>query len=128
MLFLFVSHAYGRYTEVACRAAGVHARQVREHAKAARKELNRLRINQLSNIRRRLVKWKGLQTWKENDAWLIYHDSVKAANAERQKETCRILGRLISGRVRRATAVRFMRWKVAAAAAARSAVIDAASS
>lgn len=123
MFLLLISYAYGKYTEFACRAAGAHIRRMKEHAKAAREEVMRFRLNQLFKMRGRLLKKKGLCTWKANDAWSIHHE---AANADRTKEACRILGRLVSDRARRAMAIRFMRLKVAAAA--MSAVIDAASS
>ena len=125
-LLLLVSYTYGKFTEVECRAAGNRIRETKEKVKAAREEVKKLRLNQLSNIRGRLLKQNGLRAWQESDAWSIYHRSVQATSAKRAKEGCRILVRLASGRAKRATAVRFMRLKVAAASV--SAATDTASS
>ena len=89
-------------------------------------EAKRIKIMQLFKIRGRLLKKEGMHAFHNFGAWAIYHDSVKAAKAERQKVGCRLLGGLVSGRSKRAMATRFVRWK--GAAAATSAAVDPAPS
>lgn len=56
----------------------------------------------------------------------VFQESVKAAQAERKKLSCRLLGEVVSDRKKRAIVARFLRWKRTAATV--SAVIDAESS
>ena len=58
---------------------------VEEKEKMDMDEVKRIKIMQLFKIRGRLLKKEGMHAFHNFGAWAIYHDSVKAAKAERQK-------------------------------------------
>ena len=88
-------------------------------------EVKKLKLKPLIRIRGWLLKQEGFRAVHDFRAWQIYREYGKAAKAERRKASCRLLGRLVSGRGKRAVATRFVRWQ-GAAATVSAAAVDAA--
>ena len=99
-----------------------YIRRLRKRTKDATDEVKKLKLKPLFKIRGRLLNQEGFHALHEFGAWAIYRESVEAAKAERRKAACRLLGRLISGRGRRAVATRFVRWQMAAGTVSAAAV------
>ena len=80
-------------------------------AEEAEKEAKKIKLMRLCQIRGRLLKQEGFYALHGFGAWAIYRESIEATKAERQKASCRLLGRFVSGRSKRAMATRFVRWQ-----------------
>ena len=92
-----------------------YIRRLKKRAKEATDEVMKLKLKPLLRIRGRLLNQEGFHALHQRGAWAIYRESVKAANAERKKAACRMLGWLVCRRSRRAVAMCFVRWQGAGA-------------
>ncbi|CAM9358122.1 unnamed protein product [Laminaria digitata] len=99
--------------------------KVEQKIQESQDEAKKIKLRQLFKIRGRRLKQEGLYALHDFGAWAIYEESVKAAKAEKKKESCRVLGGLVSGRSKRAMATCFERWQGAAAVDAASSEADA---
>lgn len=103
-----------------------YIRRLKKRAKEAADEVKKLKLKPLIKIRGRLLKQEGFRAVHNFGAWQIYREYVKATKAERKKASCRLLGRLVSGRGKRAVATSFVRWQGASATVSAGAVDAAA--